>query len=179
MLFLVKVSLPGVLESPVQTIQTSLRFELVRQVIAFLKASVFFELNGTSFSVFSVVASGQDVLLDADDRFNSMYRLVITPGSAPSETDRTEILDFNAFADGVVVRINGKPVTMLNHVLLFTDVLSFEIIQTAVNMERLRVTDVIIGEDPGRSSTYLNFDDVRAPGETVLRILCQRINPGM
>jgi hypothetical protein len=175
MLFLVKVSLPGLLESPVITIQTSLRFEIVQQVISFLQNSVFFQLNGTSFSVFSVVAGGQDVLMDADDRVDSVYRLVITPGTAPLESDRAEILGHDAFAEGVVVRINGKPAPNIFYRLpLFTNVLDLEDIRAAVNTEKFLVTDVIIGEDPGRSSAYLNFDDIRGLGETVVRILCTR-----
>ena len=106
---MVKASLPGLLESPIKTIQTSLRFELVNQVVAYLQDFVFPELNGTNFSVFSVAAGGIDVLLDADDRFDSVYRLVLTPGHPPSELDRAGILAYEAFADGVAVRINGKP----------------------------------------------------------------------
>lgn len=173
MLFLVKASVPGKLISPVQTVQTSLHFRLVHQVLTYLLDNVFPELNGTNVSVFSVVQD-EAVMLDLESRFDS-YSLILTSGNIPTEEDCTDIFTYKPFADGIAIRVNGRPLAKLfNHVPLFTDLLTLESIQTELKPRSYYVSDIMIGQDPGRSSSYLNFDDVRAPGETVIRILCTR-----
>ncbi len=172
MLFLIKVSLPGVLVTDVLEMQTSSDLPTVRQAMHHV-STVLPALIGTAHAVYSILATNKAVLLQDTDRFDSIYRLVVTPKDEPGIRDCQDILQHRSVAKSVNVLVNGHPMRgSPMDIPLNVDVLRLQSIKNA--LKGFVVVNVEIGEDPRRSSKYMDFEDVLSPGDTVLRIACVR-----